>query len=172
MSVENIAAVKVGVTHQLMASPHGGTMMAYTWYAAFDLFLVLFSASICIFLAPAAVGSGIPDVKAYLNGIDIPHALSGRTLMAKGAAVIGSVASGLAVGKEGPFVAIGAAIGACLSRAASKVVRAMQDMAVYAVDWEMQDMVTCGAAAGVAAAFRAPVGMYLYPSHICYHAQP
>lgn len=147
-------------------------MMAYTWYAAFDLFLVLFSASICIFLAPAAVGSGIPDVKAYLNGIDIPHALSGRTLMAKGAAVIGSVASGLAVGKEGPFVAIGAAIGACLSRAASKVVRAMQDMAVYAVDWEMQDMVTCGAAAGVAAAFRAPVGMYLYPSHICYHAQP
>jgi hypothetical protein len=48
-----------------------------------NLVLVLSSVLICTFVGPAAAGSGIPEVKAYLNGIDAPDILSPRTLLVK-----------------------------------------------------------------------------------------
>jgi chloride channel 7 len=54
--------------------------------------------------------------QAYLNGIDVPGIFLVSTLVAKMLGSIGAVAAGLAVGKEGPFVHAGAAIGALLSQ--------------------------------------------------------
>ena len=65
-------------------------------------------AVLCVlYIGPAAAGSGIPDVQAYLNGVDVPAVLLFRTLVAKILGSLGSVGGGLAVGKEGPFVHIG-----------------------------------------------------------------
>ena len=50
---------------------------------------------------PAAGGSGIPEVKCYLNGLKIPHIVRFKTLVCKIVGVIGSVAASLAVGPEG-----------------------------------------------------------------------
>jgi chloride channel 7 len=36
-----------------------------------------------VFVAPAAAGSGIPEVKAYLNGVDAPNIFSLKTLIVK-----------------------------------------------------------------------------------------
>ncbi len=52
----------------------------------------------CI-LQPHAAGSGIPQIKCYLNGIKLPGLLSLRTLVAKAGGVVLSVAGGLACGK-------------------------------------------------------------------------
>jgi H+/Cl- antiporter ClcA len=76
---------------------------------------------------------------------------------------IGSVAGGLIVGKEGPLVHVGACIASLLGQGGSvrygmtwKWLRYLKN------DRDRRDLVTCGAAAGVAAAFRAPVGGVLF----------
>lgn len=41
------------------------------------------AAALCAFIAPAAAGSGIPEVKAYLNGVDAQNILAPSTLFVK-----------------------------------------------------------------------------------------
>jgi chloride channel 7 len=48
---------------------------------------------------PVAAGSGIPQVKCYLNGVKIPRLVRIKTLLVKVVGVISSVVGGLAVGK-------------------------------------------------------------------------
>ena len=45
------------------------------------------------------MGSGIPQIKCYLNGVKIPHVVRIKTLFCKVTGVIFAVAGGLAVGK-------------------------------------------------------------------------
>ncbi|KAI5080597.1 hypothetical protein GOP47_0003780 [Adiantum capillus-veneris] len=103
------------------------------------------------------------EVKAYLNGIDVPDILAPRALFVKVFGSIGSVAGGLDAGKQGPLAHTGACIAALLSQGGSED---------HHLSWgwlrsvknnkDKRDLVTCGAAAGVAAAFRAPVGGVLF----------
>lgn len=134
-----------------------------------------------MYVSPPAAGSGIPDVKSYLNGINVPGILSFKTLVAKVLGSIGSVAGGLAVGKEGPFVHTGACIANQVgsigkwvsklkaSRRVKEYVRKHPSLDSYLrmlqsfqSDVNNRDIVTCGGAGGVAAAFRAPVGGVLF----------
>ena len=64
---------------------------------------------------PRAAGSGIPELKAYLNGVHVPGLLTIRTFLAKSIGVSFAIASGLFAGKEGPFIHVGAAIGGGVS---------------------------------------------------------
>lgn len=41
------------------------------------------TAALCAYIAPAAAGSGIPEVKAYLNGVDAHSILAPSTLFVK-----------------------------------------------------------------------------------------
>lgn len=50
---------------------------------------------------PVAAGSGIPQVKCYLNGVKVPRVVRIKTLMSKAVGVTFSVLGGLAVGKVG-----------------------------------------------------------------------
>lgn len=50
-------------------------------------------------MEPVAAGSGIPQVKCYLNGVKIPRLVRVKTLFVKVVGVISSVVGGLAVGK-------------------------------------------------------------------------
>ena len=43
----------------------------------------MFAAVITAFIAPAAAGSGIPEVMVYLNGVDAPDIFSLKTLVVK-----------------------------------------------------------------------------------------
>ncbi|CAK9153194.1 unnamed protein product [Ilex paraguariensis] len=81
LAVENIAGMKFVVTSNMM--------LAKKYWAAFLVFassnfgLTLFACLITAFIAPEAAGSGIPEVKAYLNGVDAPAIFSLRTLVVK-----------------------------------------------------------------------------------------
>jgi H+/Cl- antiporter ClcA len=57
--------------------------MAFLVFSVSNLTLTLFASIITAFIAPAAAGSGIPEVKAYLNGVDAPGIFSLRTLIVK-----------------------------------------------------------------------------------------
>lgn len=53
---------------------------------------------------PAARASGLPYVKSYLNGINVPQVVRLKTLIAKMVGVVVSIAGGLSWGKEGYFI--------------------------------------------------------------------
>jgi len=48
-----------------------------------NICLAAAAAALCAFIAPAAAGSGIPEVKAYLNGVDAHYILAPSTLLVK-----------------------------------------------------------------------------------------
>lgn len=80
--------------------------------------------------------------------------------------IIGSilgVAAGFVVGKEGPMVHTGACIASLLGQGGSRKYHLTWKWLTYFKnDRDRRDLITCGAAAGVAAAFRAPVGGVLF----------
>lgn len=61
--------------------------MAFLVFLVSNFVLTLFASIITAFVAPAATGSGIPEVKAYLNGVDAPGILSLRTLVVKASVI-------------------------------------------------------------------------------------
>lgn len=124
---------------------------------------VAFGSILVTYLEPVAAGSGIPQVKCYLNGVKVPRIVRIKTLAVKAVGVAASVVGGLAGGKEGPMIHSGAVIAAGISQGKSttfnkdfKICRSFRD------DHEKRDFVLGGAAAGVSAAFGAPIGGVLF----------
>ncbi|KAG5236537.1 chloride channel protein [Salix suchowensis] len=160
ISVENFAGWKFALTFSIIQRSY---FAGFVIYVLINLILVFSSVYIVTHFAPAAAGSGIPEIKGYLNGLDIHGILLFRTLIGKIFGSIGSVGGGLALGKEGPLVHTGACIASLLGQGgSSKYHLSLRWLQVFKSDRDRRDLVTCGCAAGVAAAFRAPVGGVLF----------
>uniref|UniRef100_K3Y593 CBS domain-containing protein n=1 Tax=Setaria italica TaxID=4555 RepID=K3Y593_SETIT len=161
LAVENIAGFKLLLTGDLMLKQRYIT--AFLAYAGCNLVLAASAAAICAYIAPAAAGSGIPEVKAYLNGIDAYAILAPSTLFVKIFGSILGVSAGFVLGKEGPMVHTGACIANLLGQGGSRKYHLTCNwLRYFKNDRDRRDLITCGAAAGVAAAFRAPVGGVLF----------
>ncbi|KAG6911122.1 hypothetical protein DXG01_003862 [Tephrocybe rancida] len=100
-----------------------------------------------------AAGSGIPEIKTILSGFVIHGYLGGRVLFTKSLGLALSVASGLSLGKEGPFVHIASCIGNIISRFFSKYENN---------EAKRREILSAACAAGVAVAFGAPIGGTLF----------
>lgn len=62
---------------------HCRYVMAFVTFAGGNAALATCAAVLCAYIAPAAAGSGIPEVKAYLNGVDAHSILAPSTLFVK-----------------------------------------------------------------------------------------
>ncbi|GAB4855758.1 hypothetical protein Ancab_024403 [Ancistrocladus abbreviatus] len=161
IGVENIAGFKLLLTGDLMSEKK--YFQAFVAYAGCNIGLAILAGALCAFIAPAAAGSGIPEVKAYLNGVDAPSILAPSTLFVKIFGSIFGVSAGFVVGKEGPMVHTGACIANLLGQGGSRKYHlTWKWLRFFKNDRDRRDLITCGAAAGVAAAFRAPVGGVLF----------
>ncbi|GMH24457.1 hypothetical protein Nepgr_026300 [Nepenthes gracilis] len=161
LAVENIAGFKHLQISQLVLQDK--YFQAFAFLACCNLVLATIAAALCAYIAPAAAGSGIPEVKAYLNGIDAYSILAPSTLFVKIFGSIFGVAAGFVVGKEGPMVHTGACIASLLGQGGSRKYHlTWKWLRYFKNDRDRRDLITCGAAAGVAAAFRAPVGGVLF----------
>ncbi|XP_030468779.2 putative chloride channel-like protein CLC-g [Syzygium oleosum] len=161
LAVENLAGVKFVITSNMMLERRFG--MAFLVFSLSNFGLTLFAALITALVSPAATGSGIPEVKAYLNGVDAPGIFTLRTLFVKIIGSISAVSSSLLVGKAGPLVHTGACIASLLGQGGSKKHGlTWKWLRYFKNDRDRRDLVTCGSAAGIAAAFRAPVGGLLF----------
>lgn len=100
------------------------------------------------FVAPAATGSGIPQVKAAIMGV--PQDLGLRTAIVKLVSCVVALGSGLSMGREGPTVQLSAA----LSAKASEMIRSSPK--------HRAQLIAAGAGAGLAAAFNAPLAGALF----------
>ncbi|KAL0792684.1 hypothetical protein Bca101_064061 [Brassica carinata] len=132
-------------------------------FAGANLGLTLIASVLCVCFAPTAAGPGIPEIKAYLNGIDTPNMFGATTMFVKIIGSIGAVSAGLDLGKEGPLVHIGTCIASLLGQGGTDNHRIKwRWLRYFNNDRDRRDLITCGSAAGVCAAFRSPVGGVLF----------
>mmetsp|Transcript_5910 Transcript_5910/g.17483 ORF Transcript_5910/g.17483 Transcript_5910/m.17483 type:complete len:805 (-) Transcript_5910:336-2750(-) len=140
-----------------LAEAEQNLMLRYLVWVSIRVSLAAVAGALVCFIEPLAAGSGIPEIKCFLNGVDVPGVLRLRTLACKAVGIVFSVAAGLPCGKEGPMIHSGAIVGWLVSRSdAGPIVGPYRDSR------EARDMVASGAAAGVAAAFGAPIGGVLF----------
>ncbi len=112
------------------------------------LFLGTLAGGIIQLFSPSAAGGGIPQVKAALA--KYPVVLNLRTALVKTLATILIVGAGFTVGRRGPTVHIGAALGAQVSRW------------IPNSPTNRRQMIAAGAAAGLAAGFNTPIAGVLF----------
>ena len=123
---------------------------AFFSFLGISLFYSFLAGCLCLF-EPAAAGSGIPEIKAYLNGVNLDSVVRLRVLYTKVLGMCLSVASGLPLGKEGPMIHAGSIIGAAVSQGNTITFgfdtswTKFQDLRN---DHTKRDFVTFGAAAG------------------------
>jgi len=139
---------------------HDCLAVSFVIWAAYNLVIVAIAAALVVYVAPMAAGSGIPEIKCYLNGLKIPHVLRLNTLFVKIIGVALAVAAGMALGKEGPMIHAGAIVAAGISQGKSTTfpILTLPYFDAFRNDLEKRDFVSAGVAAGIAAAFGAPIG--------------
>ncbi|MDZ4242008.1 MAG: chloride channel protein [Candidatus Omnitrophota bacterium] len=102
--------------------------------------------------APEAKGHGVPEV---LKAIAIKRGkIRPVVVIVKALASILSLGSGASVGREGPIVQVGAAIGST----------AAQVLGLNLM--RTKNLIACGAAAGIAAVFNAPIAGVMFASEV------
>ena len=102
--------------------------------------------------APEAKGHGVPEVMDavfYKRGN-----IRGQVAIIKSLASALSIGSGAAVGREGPIIQIGSALGSAFSQAISLST------------WQKITLLSAGAGAGIAATFNTPLGGVLFALEI------
>ncbi|XP_038986919.1 chloride channel protein CLC-b-like isoform X4 [Phoenix dactylifera] len=165
LAIENIAGFKM-----LLVGHWKGLfgwwcryLTGFAYFTGANFALTIVSATLCVVFAPTAAGPGIPEIKAYLNGVDTPNMFGASTLIVKIIGSIGAVSAGLDLGKEGPLVHIGACLASLLGQGGSdNYFLKWRWLQYFQNDRDRRDLITCGASSGVCAAFRAPIGGVLF----------
>jgi CIC family chloride channel protein len=108
--------------------------------------------------APEAKGHGVPEVMDavfYKRGN-----IRGLVALIKALASAISIGSGAAVGREGPIIQIGSALGSAFAQ----VIRLST--------WQKITLLSAGAGAGIAATFNTPLGGVLFALEILLRKSP
>ena len=122
------------------------TLSMAVWFAALALMACIVAA--LIRFDPMIAGSGIPQVEGEVAGM-LEHKWW-RVIIAKFAGGFLCMLGGLALGREGPSIQLGAMAGKGVSKALDRG------------KTEAHFLITCGASAGLAAAFHAPLAGVMF----------
>ncbi len=161
-AVEAIQEFKYGTALEILNQNGAGP--AFGFFIGVSCAFALVAVLLVVCIEPVAAGSGIPQLKAYLNGTAYMRLLQFKTLLVKLVGVIFSVTGGLIIGKEGPMVHSGAVLGANISHLTGcrRWFGHTRWLYRFRNDRDKRDFVSGGTAAGVAAAFGAPIGGVLF----------
>jgi len=129
-------------------------IMSTSWYLIILIPIIggLIVGPIIHFFAPEAKGHGVPEVMQAIllkGGV-----IRGRVAFVKTIASAITIGTGGSVGREGPIIQIGASIGSIIGQFFRVPSR------------RLKTLVACGAAAGIAAAFNAPIAGALFAVEI------
>ena len=109
-----------------------------------------------------ASGSGIPEIKTVLSGFVIPGFLELRVLVVKAIGAVFAVATGMCLGKEGPFVHISTCVAYLVGMRFPKY----RDNGR-----KMRELLSAGCASGLSVAFGAPLGGVLFSFEVMLSAR-
>jgi CIC family chloride channel protein len=132
-------ALRNGLSQWAHAAPYAGWLCP----VLFSAFGAALAALLVFRYAPEAGGSGIPHLKAVLHRLRLLN--WARVLLVKMSSGVAAIGSGLALGREGPTVQMGGAVGDGLARR------------MRATPQDRLTLTAAGAGAGLAAAFNAPL---------------
>ncbi|MGA8273536.1 MAG: H(+)/Cl(-) exchange transporter ClcA [Candidatus Sulfotelmatobacter sp.] len=132
-----------GLRDSLLLWAHGKHVLGFLVTLAVAGLLTAIAARLVRRLAPDSAGSGIPQVELELKGGGLGDPL--RIIVVKFVGGLVSIGTGLALGREGPSVQMGA----CIASLCGRLFRRS--------DAERRILLAAGAAAGLATAFNAPV---------------
>jgi len=127
----------------LIAWAHGSPLSGFVLVVGTVAMAAAIGAWLVRRFAPDASGSGIPHVEAVVHGVLPPAPF--RLLPVKFVGGLLAIGGGLALGREGPSVQMGATIGSCLGKAFRRPVL------------DQRALLAAGAGAGLATAFSAPL---------------
>ncbi|KRX26471.1 Chloride channel protein 2 [Trichinella nelsoni] len=133
-----------------------GVVFQWCTWVGFALFLILFAAGLCHYVAPDAAGSGIPEMKTLLRGVVLKEYLTFRTFIVKVIGLTMALSSSLPLGKEGPFVHIASHLATLLSKWTIFMPHAQED------SYLNKEILAAACAVGVASTYGAPVGGVLF----------
>ena len=106
-----------------------------------------------------AAGSGIPEIKTILSGFVIPHFLDFKVLLVKAVGAVFAVATGMCLGKEGPFVHISTCVAYLVGNCFPKYVDNGR---------KMRELLSAGCSSGLSVAFGAPIGGVLFSYEVSF----
>ncbi|XP_030589953.1 chloride channel K isoform X2 [Archocentrus centrarchus] len=135
----------------------GNILLQFFSWTLYPACLCAVSSSFSHNICPFSTGSGIPEVRTMLAGIEMPHYLSLTHLFTKFLGLICTLAAGSTVflGKVGPFVHLSTMVGAYLGNLCTLIQDKKKENAVG-------EMLVVAAAVGVASCFGAPIGGVLF----------
>lgn len=142
VSVFRLALTYADETRNILVDK-AATDYAYALILAAVLILIIIAITALLIAEPDIAGSGIPQVEAELSGQKEMNWL--RVILAKSLGCALAIGGGLALGREGPSIQLGAMVGKGFSRKFKRLLT------------EERMLITCGAGAGLAAAFGAPL---------------
>jgi H+/Cl- antiporter ClcA len=153
ITVEHLQDLKWEVTQLGMEA---SWVLSYLILIVISMGLVIMAAFITVYVAPTAAGSGVAEAMGFLNGVNYPDFISLKTLAVKFFGLIFAVAGGICGGKEGPLVHMGSIVGFAVPYIPIGIFKYFRN------DSEKRKLMAAGVAAGVSAAFGAPIGGALF----------
>ena len=126
-----------------------------TAWAGFRVLLVLLAVFATASISPRAAGSGIPEMKCILAGMNLDEHMDRRTVCAKVIGLVLMCGAGMPVGREGPLVHIAGSI-------ALGMLRLPIFRSIASSEVRKHEVLGAACAVGVTAAFGAPLGGVLF----------
>lgn len=117
---------------------------AYGILVGFNVGFVFISTVLTGVFALAAKGSGISEIKCFLNGVKEHGWLNLKTMIIKIIGIILSVSAGMPVGKEGPMIHAGAIIGAGFPQMQSTLLNCDLGYLKFRSDHQKRDFAAAG----------------------------
>jgi chloride channel 7 len=151
-------------------------LYAVGYFLALASFIVVVTAGVVQLLAPGAAGAGVALVIAVLNGNNIAGLFTPRVYVVKMFGTITSRMAGLALGPEAPMIHLGACVASLIfaverriwgdaainEKKSERYSNWKQDLDPAFSNSSHREMISAGTAAGLAAAFGAPIGGVLF----------
>ncbi|XP_073674362.1 chloride channel protein 2-like [Garra rufa] len=131
-------------------------LLQYVAWILYSMFLMCFAAGFVNIVSAQAAGSGIPETKTCLREVILHEYLTFKTLVSKVISLTCVLGSELPVGKEGPFVHIGAMCAGLLCKFMARFSN------IYKNEARNKEMLMVGCAVGIGCCFAAPIGGALY----------
>ena len=127
-------------------------------WIGYSLSFAVIAASCGKYISKDAEGSGIPEMKAIIGGATIKEYISYQTLCSKIVGLVAATASGLSVGREGPFVHISCIFADKIS--SIPIFKVAKDSAIH------KQILATAVAVGVGITFGSPIGGVLFSIEI------